>query len=516
MGFLLVVSLPGPGWGVSVPPIQHGPAEGQVPEMIQDPLAIVHVNIVPMEGDSVLTDHTALVRGGRIIGLGPSNSTIIPDGATVIDGSGLLLLPGLTDAHVHLDEEIGARPDFGDASLFLAYGVTTVFNLRGEPQHLDWKKKIQEGAVLAPNLYNAGEFVNEPRVNTAEEAEREVLNQLQSGYDMIKFREVIDFKDWRVLTTTGLEKQAYLRLNETAREVGMPLVGHAPYRVGLTGLLEAGQSLAHMNELANLYFLPPLSLEGEGFMAMARWSLFLLLVYLLLGNAFRLATRLFRRTRKPGSSEWTRALNNVNRLAALAAACLLVWILVVPPGRLFGRGWLLLLLSALSVLFMFELFRLVRDLIRNRAGRRVVRILNVLRLIALAAALGFAVSLVRWVPFSWRGSDWVMNRVAGDLKAAGVWMQSTLVLYETGMGVRDGFRYEQRIADPALLSRPCGRVKGNPARCLHDDEVRPPRNSPGDWRLLSTAPSPYHGRNRRSERPSSSIPPELGTKRVTP
>jgi hypothetical protein len=47
-----------------------------------------------------------------------------------------------------------------------------------------------------------------------------------------------------------------------------------------------------------------------------------------------------------------------------------------------------------------------------------------------------------------------MNRVAGELNEAGIWMQSTLVLYETGMGVREGFRYEQLIQDPAFRCLP--------------------------------------------------------------
>jgi len=234
----------------------------------------------------------------------------------------------------------------------------------------------------------------------------------------------------------------------------MPLVGHAPYRVGLDGLLRAGQSLAHMNELANLYFLPPLSLRGKGSMKVAKWSLLVLLVLALVGNAARLAIFLFRRFLKPVSDEIVKALNSFTRLAVLASVSLLLWILVVPPGRLFGRAWLLLLLSALSILFLLEVVRSIPALLRAVAGRPAHPLAISLHVIALVAALGFAAALIRWVPFAWRGSDWGINRVAGNLREVGVWMQSTLVLYETGMGTRDGFRYEQRIADPAFRSLP--------------------------------------------------------------
>jgi Amidohydrolase family len=445
---------PGPGWGAVTPPVYPGSAGGEEPGKDQSRLAFIHVQVIPMDGDNILLDHTLLIQGDRIVGLGPSDTTDLPEGTAVIDGSGSFLLPGLIDAHVHLDQQIGARPDFGDAPLFLSHGVTSVFNLRGEPQHLDWKRWIQEGGWLAPNLYNAGEFVNEPRVNTAEEAEREVRDQLQAGYDILKFREVIDFKDWRVLTTKGLEKSAYLRLNEAARQAGMPLIGHAPYRVGLAGLLQAGQALAHMNELANLYFLPPLSLRGETFMTVARWSGLALLLFSFLGNAFLLTARVFWRSSNPQATERKRIIHSVNRLLVLAVVCILMWVLVVPPGRLFGRIWLLLLVSGASALYLIEVIRFLLASIRPQSQSPVPLFAKALRLVALIAALGLAAFLIRWVPFAWRGSDGVMNRVARELREAGVRVESTLVLYETGVGVREGFRYEDRIKDPVFRCLP--------------------------------------------------------------
>ena len=58
------------------------------------------------------------------------------DNALVIQGEDRFLTPGLTDTHVHLVGDGtafggGARSDFGDAPLYLAHGVTTVFRRRG-------------------------------------------------------------------------------------------------------------------------------------------------------------------------------------------------------------------------------------------------------------------------------------------------------------------------------------------------------------------------------------------------
>src|SRR5215471_16491295 len=54
----------------------------------------------------------------------------VEPGPTVIDSAGHYLVPGLTDAHVHLPGFLPGltREDFGDAPLYLAHGVTTVVN----------------------------------------------------------------------------------------------------------------------------------------------------------------------------------------------------------------------------------------------------------------------------------------------------------------------------------------------------------------------------------------------------
>lgn len=61
--------------------------------------------------------------------------------ARVVDASGLFLIPGLADLHVHVyvPEEL---------TLYAALGVTTVFNLEGRPAHLDWRRRIASGELL--------------------------------------------------------------------------------------------------------------------------------------------------------------------------------------------------------------------------------------------------------------------------------------------------------------------------------------------------------------------------------
>jgi hypothetical protein len=156
-----------------------------------------------MDRERVEAGQSVVVEGDRIAAIGAAQDVVVPAGAIVIDGSGKYLLPGLTDAHVHLESWEGFRPDFGDAPLYLASGVTTVVNLRGTRTFLEWRRRILAGELVAPTIYSAGEFVIGPRgptlrrnsgelvvgpnVNTPEDVAREVAVQASQGVDLIKY-----------------------------------------------------------------------------------------------------------------------------------------------------------------------------------------------------------------------------------------------------------------------------------------------------------------------------------------
>jgi predicted amidohydrolase len=413
-------------------------------------MTFINANLISLDQDDVVPLQTVIVKGDRINAIGPVEEVIIPIGTTVIDATGSFLVPGLTDAHVHLDNKIGARKDFGDAPLYLAHGITTVFNMRGEAEHLDWKKRIQEGTLLAPNLYTAGEFVNEPRIETPEAAEQEVENHIRDGYDIIKFREVIDFEKHRILTTTGLDKPAYLRLNQAARRAAIPLVGHAPYNLGFDGLLEARQSLAHMNELANLYFLPPLELNRGMFMQMTKWSLIILIASILLWYMITILRRLLNRADIQESRQLSRFRSTTILVIFISSICFILWLLVVPPGFFFGKIWLLTLLSCLGLLVLILVIIAVIQAIKIWKESGTTIFVRIFVTLILLVSIGLCAGLTLWIPFAWRGSDLMIKRIVRDCKEAGIWVQSTLICQETFIGQKDGFRHAQIIQDPAF------------------------------------------------------------------
>lgn len=87
--------------------------------------AFVNVNVIPMDAELLLENHTVIVEGDRVTAIGPVDEVTIPKEAELIEGSGNYLMPGLADMHMHFN--LDPEPDF--MKVFLAEGVTTVRNL---------------------------------------------------------------------------------------------------------------------------------------------------------------------------------------------------------------------------------------------------------------------------------------------------------------------------------------------------------------------------------------------------
>src|SRR6266540_3315353 len=81
--------------------------EPAFPPRLDRPLAISHVAVLPMESSDVLPKQTVVLEDGVIRVIAPS-ATVDVAGMRVVDGSGMYLMPGLTDVHAH----------YGDANLF--------------------------------------------------------------------------------------------------------------------------------------------------------------------------------------------------------------------------------------------------------------------------------------------------------------------------------------------------------------------------------------------------------------
>src|SRR5262249_41718403 len=129
---------------------QTGPASDAV-------IAIRNVNVVPMDTERVDINQTVILRGAAIERIAPAQQIVVPRGATVIDGRGKYLVPGLADMHAHLAEP-SDPPGTAETELmlFLANGVTTIRSMRGFPNHLSLRHKVASGELLGPTIIAAG------------------------------------------------------------------------------------------------------------------------------------------------------------------------------------------------------------------------------------------------------------------------------------------------------------------------------------------------------------------------
>jgi imidazolonepropionase-like amidohydrolase len=121
--------------------------------------AFVHVHVVPMDREVVLRDHTVLVSGDRIVQLGPSTSVKAPAGATIVNGAGKYLTPGLGEMHAHLT---GGNDALNERILLLnvARGITTIRGMLGHPSHLVLRERVRKGELLGPTIYTSGPSLN--------------------------------------------------------------------------------------------------------------------------------------------------------------------------------------------------------------------------------------------------------------------------------------------------------------------------------------------------------------------
>lgn len=209
-------------------------AGGSVTGPVGEPaVAFVDFNVVPMDRDVVLPRQTVVVRGRFIERIGDVETVEPPRGAHIIAGDGSqFLAPGLTDAHVHLRGRYDSW-----LPLFVANGVTTVFNMEGRPGHLALKRRIASGQQEGPTVYTAGRYVEGPDIRTPSDARSEVARQAARGYDFVKIHGDLSQDVYRILTEAG-------------RELGIPVIGHAPRNLPLSAVLENGQvALTHAEEL---------------------------------------------------------------------------------------------------------------------------------------------------------------------------------------------------------------------------------------------------------------------------
>lgn len=154
--------------------------------------AFEHVSVIPMDRERVLEGQTVVVRGDRIVAIGPARRVAVPKGARRIDGHGKYLIPGLADVHTHVMFHPGDRFAH-NLLLFLANGITTIRNVdygdygreAGSVTYADMfrmRARAAAGGVWSPRIFMSGRW----RADTAVSVDTNIARYKAAGYDFVK------------------------------------------------------------------------------------------------------------------------------------------------------------------------------------------------------------------------------------------------------------------------------------------------------------------------------------------
>jgi imidazolonepropionase-like amidohydrolase/Tol biopolymer transport system component len=127
-------------------------------------VALTGARVVTMAGKDggIIDDATILIRGDRIVAVGPRASVTIPAGAKTIEVTGKTIIPGLVDAHAHGPQgEDDLIPQQNWSSIVnLAMGTTTIHDPSASASEIFVASEMQRaGKILAPRIFSTGEII---------------------------------------------------------------------------------------------------------------------------------------------------------------------------------------------------------------------------------------------------------------------------------------------------------------------------------------------------------------------
>ncbi|HEX7123321.1 MAG TPA: amidohydrolase family protein, partial [Gemmatimonadaceae bacterium] len=194
-------------------------------------LAIRNATVIDGRGSPPRRGVDVCIAGGRIVSVA-ARCAADPD-SPVIDATGMYLVPGFVEMHVHVLEhgrdekgEIPPHFDWTDVRrrlrLLLEHGITTIRDPGSETETaVALRGMLERGELAGPRLFTAGRILNassfnpEPfrPVSSADEVRQEIQRQKTAGVDFIKVYSAMPPELLRVAV-------------EEAHAAGLPVIGH--------------------------------------------------------------------------------------------------------------------------------------------------------------------------------------------------------------------------------------------------------------------------------------------------
>ncbi len=185
-----------------------------------------NVNIVDVQTGEISQGHV-VVDSTTIQRILEPDASLDFGEATVIDGTGRYLMPGLAEMHAHVPSLPWNDPKMEETLfLYLSNGVTTIRGMLGHPHHLELREKIKTQETLGPRLYTSSPAISGGTIPDVETAREKVKAYKEDGYDFLKI-------------LPGLQLEVFDEVVKTANEVGIEFAGHVSTMVGIRHALES-------------------------------------------------------------------------------------------------------------------------------------------------------------------------------------------------------------------------------------------------------------------------------------
>ena len=195
------------------------------------PLVITHITIIDTHGGTAQPDMTIVIRGSRIAEIQKVASDHW-DGATVIDGQGKFLIPGLWDMEVHLSWTTDSA-----LPLLVANGVTDVRDMGSDLAELEnWRTRISTGLLVGPYILRVGPMLNGKSFNRYQM----VIGPPEQAKGVVRTLKFLGMDGLSL--ERRVPRDSYFALVEEAKQEGIPVGGHIPIGVQPGEASDAGQA----------------------------------------------------------------------------------------------------------------------------------------------------------------------------------------------------------------------------------------------------------------------------------
>jgi len=186
-------------------------------------LAIRNAIVLDGNGTPASGPKDIIIENNRIVAVVPLDPVALANGRskrlpaeTEIDATGKYVLPGLINAHAHLQDERGGIPQPIDYELkiWLSCGITTIRDVGSDTKKsLALRAKSAAGEVAAPRIFVYPMFTAQPPVPTnPEEARARIREYKQIGADGVKF--------------TGIYRDVMEAAEDEAHKLNLPIAHH--------------------------------------------------------------------------------------------------------------------------------------------------------------------------------------------------------------------------------------------------------------------------------------------------